>query len=250
MAPQLTITPGRFVWHELNTQEPDKSCAFYAELFGWTFEKTAQPGYLYIKAGNVQVGGVLKAPMPNIPPHWLPYVSVEDVDASQRLAIDAGCSLVAGPMDVAAGRLVIVHDPQGALFTLWRDAHGDGPEDVKPVTGTFCWDRLVTPDPDAAFPVYAKIFGWTRKATSAASDVSMLMRGERIAGSLHKAPPGVPAHWLSYVQVDDIASARERAKKLGGTVLVERIEIPNAGALTVLADSLGAVFAAFENARS
>ena len=170
MAQARPITPGRFVWHELNSQNPEASRAFYGELFGWTFD-TREARYTHILAGNEPVGGIFKAPGPFIPTHWLPYISVEDVEASVQLATSAGCTQVAGPMEVDAGRFIIMRDPQGAMFQLWRARNGDPPEVVNPARGSFCWDQLNTPDPDAAFAVYAKIFGWTRWRSAAPTRV-------------------------------------------------------------------------------
>lgn len=80
------------------------------------------------------------------------------------------------------------------------------------------------------------------------SGMTTLRRGERNAASMMRAPAGVPAHWLSYVVVDDLAAARERATKLGGKVMVPNIGVPGIGAFSVLQDPLGAVIAAFKDA--
>ena len=58
-----TITPGRFVWHELNTQDPERSEKFYRELFGWTFD-SSHGSYVHIIASGEPVGGVVKAHSP------------------------------------------------------------------------------------------------------------------------------------------------------------------------------------------
>jgi predicted enzyme related to lactoylglutathione lyase len=243
MAQERPTTPGRFVWHELTTQNPEASRAFYAELFGWKFD-THDPDYVHITAAGEAVGGMLKAPAPFIPTHWLPYISVDDVDASLQKASAAGCELVAGPMEVDPGRFVILRDPQGAMFTLWRARKGDMPEVAQPALGNFCWDQLDTGEPDAAFALYAQIFGWSRAPSALSRDMTTLMRGERHACSLMKSAVR-PARWLSFVVVDDLAAARERARKLGGKVVTERVDVPGVGAFCILQDTLGAVIAAF-----
>ena len=244
------ITPGRFVWHELTTQDPERSQAFYRALFDWTFD-AGHGGYIHINAGGQPVGGLMKAPAPELPTYWLPYVSVRDVDEATAGARAAGCKVLAGPMSVEmVGRFAVIQDPQGAVFSVWRSVRGDPPEVVTSARGSFCWDQLNTPDPDAAFATYTKILGWTRASFAGAAGLSTLMRGERMAASLMQAPPGVPAHWLTYVLVDDLASTRERAKKLGGKVMVERIDVPTIGSFSVLQDPLGATIAAFVNERS
>ena len=54
-----------------------------------------------------------------IPPHWQPYVAVEDVDATTAKAKELGGSVLAEPMDVpTVGRIAVLRDPQGATFGI------------------------------------------------------------------------------------------------------------------------------------
>ncbi len=57
------------------------------------------------------------AEMAQVPPHWLPYFVVEDIDATTAQATDLGGARVC-PIDQApgVGRVVISRDPQGANF--------------------------------------------------------------------------------------------------------------------------------------
>src|SRR6185503_21364128 len=50
-----------FVWHDLVTDNPAASRAFYGALFGWTFEdgEGVDPGYTIIKQDGVAIGGVV-----------------------------------------------------------------------------------------------------------------------------------------------------------------------------------------------
>jgi len=247
MSEQGAITPGRFVWHELITQDVAKSTAFYQELFGWRCDASDQ-SYIHLLAGEVPVGGMLPAPSPQLTTQWWPYVSVADVDAATQLAAAAGCEVMAGPKNEAPGRLSALKDPQGANFYVWRATKGDPPEVQRPLLGSFCWDQLNTPNADASFAVYARIFGWTRKAFAQVPDMSTLMRGERQAASMMQGPVGMPAHWLTYVVVEKLEDACTRAKRLGGKVMVERVELAGVGAFSVLQDTLGATIAAFQAA--
>ena len=76
---------GRFNWFELVTGDQAPARAFYPELFGWKLEPMDMPGgqsYPLLKAGGVPFGGLRDLPKPGLPPHWLSYVSVADVEAS------------------------------------------------------------------------------------------------------------------------------------------------------------------------
>ncbi len=52
-----------------------------------------------------------------IPPHWQPYVAVDDPDAITARAGELGGSTLAEPMDVPrVGRIAVLRDSQGATF--------------------------------------------------------------------------------------------------------------------------------------
>ena len=51
-----------------------------------------------------------------VPAHWLAYFAVTDTDATVENAKAAGGNVMAGPMDVPAGRFAVLTDPHGAAF--------------------------------------------------------------------------------------------------------------------------------------
>lgn len=108
-------------WNELITPDPDEAMKFYSELFGWTTERFPMPGteYTLFKKGGQVLGGVMATPQPDMPPHWMNYVSVSDLEESVARATALGAILCAGPMSIGdAGRLAIIQDPQGAAIGL------------------------------------------------------------------------------------------------------------------------------------
>jgi predicted enzyme related to lactoylglutathione lyase len=121
---EIIKEPGAVVWNELNTRNPDASKAFYGESFGWEFEEQqfdAGP-YTSIKLGEAAVGGMIditgRAP-DEVPPHWLVYFAVEDVDAAVARASEADGGVVLEPFDIGGvGRIAIVKDPFGAVFAV------------------------------------------------------------------------------------------------------------------------------------
>jgi predicted enzyme related to lactoylglutathione lyase len=64
--------------------------------------------------------------------------------------------------------------------------------------------------------------------------------GRPRAGVLGKMMPDQPHAWLPYVQVTSADKTSEKAKKLGGSVLVPPTDIPNVGRFSVLTDNQGA----------
>ncbi len=112
------------VWNELNTRDPEAAKSFYGAVFGWGFEEREfETGtYASIKVGEDSIGGMIditgRAP-DEVPPHWLVYFAVEDVDATVAKAQETGGGLALEPFDIAeVGRIAIVKDPFGAVFAV------------------------------------------------------------------------------------------------------------------------------------
>ena len=62
------------------------------------------------------VGGALPPPEPGIPPHWMPYIRVEDADATAAAAIEAGGQICKAAFDVPeVARIAVLQDPAGAV---------------------------------------------------------------------------------------------------------------------------------------
>jgi predicted enzyme related to lactoylglutathione lyase len=117
----LVNAPGAFVWNELASPDLDASSAFYSGLFGWTvapFEASPEP-YLSIKNAGANNGGIRPLSSPGVPPHWLVYFGVEDIDAALAKVGELGGTKIDGPIDIGIAKIGIVKDPQGALFALY-----------------------------------------------------------------------------------------------------------------------------------
>lgn len=241
---------GQFVWRELMTTDAVASVRFYAEVFGWKTDTMKMPDgtdYTVVKAGETGVGGIMKLPMPGVPAYWGSSVSVEDIDAVAQKVTAAGGKVIVPPMDAGGmGRYAGFQDPQGAVINVWRGNDGDMPAPERPGVGMFCWEQLNTTAPDAAVEFYAKVFGWTNKPFSGGGDMKVLDAGPVDVASVMTAPPGVPAHWLTYVVVDKLTAAYARVRQQGGKVMVERIDVPSVGAIGVIQDNVGAVIGVFE----
>jgi predicted enzyme related to lactoylglutathione lyase len=67
------------------------------------------------------VGGLMQCPKPGLPSHWLPYVTVEDVDATAAKAKKLGAQIAMEPLDVpTVGRIAVLVDPHGAAIGLFK----------------------------------------------------------------------------------------------------------------------------------
>ena len=110
--------PGHFCWNELITTDEAGAKTFYTRLLGWTAEPFGKGmDYMVLRKDKTGIGGLMKAPQPGMPAQWLPYVLVEDVDATVAQAAKLGGKVCKEPFDVPeVGRIAVVSDPQGAVF--------------------------------------------------------------------------------------------------------------------------------------
>jgi len=124
---QIAQVHGTLCWADLSTPDPERAKAFYSGLSGWQLmvgEKDTS-GYLHIKNGEHFIGGVPPAAhrQPGVPPHWLAYFQVDDVDATANKAKEMGAKLFLPPMSMeGVGRMSVIADPQGAVFAIFKSA--------------------------------------------------------------------------------------------------------------------------------
>jgi predicted enzyme related to lactoylglutathione lyase len=125
---QLVNEDAAMTWNELMTRDIDAASAFYGALFDYEFEnlpETADGSYKMMKVGGRVVGGMwtMTDEIPaDVPPFWLAYFHLDDVDAGFDRVRELGGEVVREPIDSPYGRSAPVRDPQGATFSLIRGA--------------------------------------------------------------------------------------------------------------------------------
>lgn len=243
-----TTAPGQFIWRELTSTDLPRSKAFYAELFQWTFEAMPMEGmeYVIIQAGGKGIGGLMSPPpgAPNMS-FWGTYLWVSDVDAATAAAVENGATAHVPPTDIpTVGRFSFIADPQGAMLYLFRPSSEEtSPVAERPEPFTFCWETLNTTDPAAAAAFYPKIAAWT---TGEFNGMTTFSASTGPVADVQTAPPGVPAHWLLFVAVPNLADRIGAAARLGATVLMAEIPVPGVGKIGVIQDPTGGVLGLFE----
>ncbi len=117
--------------------------------------------------------------------------------------------------------------------------------------GRFTWYELMTTDTAAAKKFYSSVVGWgTQDMPMPGMTYTLLTAGEtRVAGLMELMQQaremGAPPAWLGYVAVDDVDATTEQAKRLGGSVHMPPMDIPDVGRFAVLADPQGAALGLF-----
>jgi predicted enzyme related to lactoylglutathione lyase len=119
---QIVNEPGSLAWTDARLTDPEAGKAFYAAVFGYTYEPIpgGPPDYSTFKVGDDIRGGIggMMGASPEVPSHWLPYFSVVDVDAAIAAAESGGGRVLVQPMDTQFGRMATLADPFGAVFSL------------------------------------------------------------------------------------------------------------------------------------
>lgn len=122
---------GTFCWNELMTTDLESCKKFYAELFGWNLKRSEAVGEQmeYIEFGtdeNSTFGGMFQMGKEfcgeegeTMPPHWMHYIHVDNVDESAAKVWELGGKVCVPPTDIPnVGRFCVVNDPTGATFSL------------------------------------------------------------------------------------------------------------------------------------
>jgi len=109
----------------------------------------------------------------------------------------------------------------------------------------FCWYDLHTADKAGSTAFYEALFGWKIETQQGHTG---FMNGEQGFGGLEALEAGQPAFWLGYLGVDDCAARVQKLVGLGGTAVMDGLEIPDVGTIGVLADPSGAAFALYQPA--
>ena len=115
---------GSIVWKDLTVENADVIRDFYAEVVGWKHEACDMGGYddynMMPAASDEAIAGICHArgSNDNLPPQWLLYVTVEDIDSSIRRCVDLGGHLVDGPRKMGSNRFCVLKDPAGAVIAL------------------------------------------------------------------------------------------------------------------------------------
>jgi predicted enzyme related to lactoylglutathione lyase len=123
--PEAAPEVGEGSWHELMTTDWQAAMKFYEEVFGWQPTEAMDMGpdgkYQMFNRPHGMIGGMMNKPkeMANVPPYWLIYFRVPDVDAAAERIKANGGKILNGPMEVPGGdRVLSAMDPQGAAFGL------------------------------------------------------------------------------------------------------------------------------------
>lgn len=115
---------GTVVHLDLTVPNADEVRDFDAAVLGWTPRPVDMGGYNDYEMHTVDGapgGGICHARGGNadLPPVWLAYIAVADLDAALATCRERGGAVVAGPNgDPGSWRYAVIRDPAGAHLAL------------------------------------------------------------------------------------------------------------------------------------
>jgi hypothetical protein len=265
--------PGVPCWVDTNQADPAKAAEFYGGLFGWQLEESmpegAEGSYLTARIGGGEVGAISSIPEGALPvPVWNTYFWADDADATAKEVVQAGGSVLAEPFDIpGAGRMAILADTEGAVFSVWQAREHRGSKVVNE-HGAVIFNGLASRDVAAAERFYGEVFGW-KQLPLPGSPMWML---PGYGDHLEEATPGLkeqaagmgvpdgfvdvvaqlmpiadgddaPPHWNVTFATDDVEATAALAAELGAEVLVGPVDAPWVR-MAVIRDPQGATFIA------
>ena len=112
--------PNPVVHLELHTGDLARASALYAELCGWRPEQidTANGSYHALGLGGGFDGGIVQCGTRH--PLWLPYVEIDQIDATTDRARKLGASVLLAPREGPAGWRSVVATPEGGEIAFWQ----------------------------------------------------------------------------------------------------------------------------------
>jgi predicted enzyme related to lactoylglutathione lyase len=246
---------GKFVWHELLTNDLPAAQEFYRNVVGWNvqvWDGGGQPYPMWV-AGESPIGGAMELPEEaknmGAPPHWLAYVSTPDVDATVEQVKSLGGQVLHGPFDIPTiGRMAIIADPQGAVLAAYTAAGDDMARSGQPPVGDFSWHELASTDYAGGLDFYSKLFGWEKQDAmdmGGGNTYQMFGQAPEMYGGMFNTSPEMPSPvgWLHYIHVQSADEAAKKAVELGGTLLNGPMDVPGGDRVAQLMDPQGAAFA-------
>jgi len=239
--------PGKLVWADLFTADPDGASKFYCGLLGWTATALEQKGKGYTVFSNdgIPVAGLAPRSVAgaNHPSRWIGYFSVTDIDAALTLVAKDGGAVRAPSRNFPdRGRQAIVSDRDTVPIGLLQSSSGDpGDHETKP--GEWNWFELYVKSPKVTSEFYRDAIGFdvAPETNSDRKSDFVLSSAGRPRGGIAPRPGGddVKASWLGVIRVADLDKTLAKVAGLGGEILVAPHSTEFGSRFAIILDSTG-----------
>jgi len=129
MAEDNSSEIGSIGWTDLTTDNAEGTREFYEAVVGWTSSTVSMGDYddftMTAPVSGRAIAGICHARGTNadLPPQWLVYIIVEDLDASAARCGELGGKVIVEPKGMGGqGRYCVIEDPAGAVAALFEPA--------------------------------------------------------------------------------------------------------------------------------
>jgi predicted enzyme related to lactoylglutathione lyase len=121
--------PGKIGWVDLTVPDAAAIRDFYQSVTGWTSSPVEMGGYqdfcMHPPGEAAPVAGICHARGSNsgLPPVWLVYINVDNIDESVRRCESMGGKIRKPVVSMGShGRYCVIEDPAGAVAALFEPA--------------------------------------------------------------------------------------------------------------------------------
>lgn len=234
-------------WLDLPTQRPKDTIAFYSELFGWQPHDMGEEygHYTMMLKDGEQVCAINPMGAPGTA-RWELYFKVPDAHTMTKAVEAAGGTVTYEPADV--GDLCTIArftDPSGVAFSVSQPKEHTGAQ-VWDEIGAVTWIELISNDSATALHFYRQALSIdTELVNMGGSNYNLLSAPgaqRAFGGAAETAVDMGPRIWLPYFKVADCDATAEAMIRMGGSVGMKPMSIPNVGRVAVGHDPDGPTF--------
>lgn len=239
--------PGKLVWVDLFTTNPDGASRFYCGLLGWTATALDQKGKSYTVFSNdgKPVAGLAPRSVAGAthPSRWIGYFAVTDIASAIGAVNKAGGTVHAPARNFPArGFQAIVADRDAIPIGLLQSSSGDSP-DIGQKPGDWNWFELYVRNPKDSADFYHSAIGLDvapETNPDRKSDFVLSSSGDA-RGGIAPLPEGEDAKpsWLGVIRVADLDKTLAKVPGLGGEVLVAPHAVELGSRFAIILDPTG-----------
>lgn len=120
--------PGAINWIDLTVPDAERVRDFYQQVVGWKITPVGMGSYedyaVGPDGGGKNVAGICHSRGVNegIPPVWLIYITVENLETSVKRVVELGGRIIRQPVNIGSNaRYAVIQDPAGAVCALFED---------------------------------------------------------------------------------------------------------------------------------
>lgn len=117
---------GDYAWLDISVDNANELSSFYQKVLGWEVEEISMGTYSDYSMVNPNtkeaVSGICHAKGYNakMPPMWLPYFLVDDVEKALKDALAMGAEQLDEVKSISKDSFVVIKDPAGACCALYQ----------------------------------------------------------------------------------------------------------------------------------